>query len=522
MKRLLICIAFFSLLLCPRMSQAAPLTSTLKDQQNMAMTIYNSNVGLVKDTRLIDLKPGPIMADDTFQLSCFPVTHRGPDNFGYIFQEKERRPFLVEKAEELGVPAGPERARLVRGLPVTLADGRTIQPEEVLGPSRPGCKFAFVGDASRTDDLVEVLAYLRQTFPEIQRVTTYSRSRTVTRKSLESLRRIRAAGMDRVHIGLDFFDASINRLGAWTVGARSVLKAMLLALLEPRAKLVACEEAGDIPSAIANYEKLLGEAKLLGRIVTISGQWNRAVAPDLGAPARYAIPDARLKQYGFKDMHQFRNWRWYKGLGGGPIVDLGSHQIDIYTWFLGVNPSHVMASGGQLYYDPKTHEWYDTAMVVYDYDTPAGPVKAYYQTQTTNGSQGYFENFMGDQGTLLISESETYGAKLYRDTNAPAWDTWVQKGYVTAPKIQEMKEQDDAAVTDVRESVSPDEHTVSIVLRDPYHQPHLQNFFDAVRGKAKLTCPPEVGFESAVSVLKVNEAIEAKCRLAFTPEDFHV
>ena len=57
MKRLLICIALFSLLLCPRMSQAAPLTSTLKDQQNMAMTIYNSNVGLVKDTRLIDLKP---------------------------------------------------------------------------------------------------------------------------------------------------------------------------------------------------------------------------------------------------------------------------------------------------------------------------------------------------------------------------------------------------------------------------------------------------------------------------------
>ncbi len=103
---------------------------------------------------LIDLKPGPIMADDAFQLSCFPVTHRGPDNYGYIFQEKERRPFLVEKAEALGVPAGPERARLVRGLPVTLAGGRTIQPEEVLGPSRPGCKFVFVGDASRTDDLL--------------------------------------------------------------------------------------------------------------------------------------------------------------------------------------------------------------------------------------------------------------------------------------------------------------------------------------------------------------------------------
>ena len=73
---------------------------------------------------------------------------------------------------------------------------------------------------------------------------------------------------------------------------------------------------------------------------------------------------------------------------------------------------------------------------------------------------------------------------------------------------------------DVRESVSPDQHKVPVVLRDPYHQPHLQNFFDAVRGKGKLNCPAEVGFESAVSVLKVNEAIEAKSRLAFGPDDF--
>ena len=300
-----------------------------------------------------------------------------------------------------------------------------------------------------------------------------------------------------------------------------------------RAMMAATRETGKLlqighqrrsnPRYLHCYEKLLTEAKLLGRIVTIQGQWNRAVAPDLGAPDRYAIPEARLKQFGFKDMHQFRNWRWYKGLGGGPIVDLGSHQIDIYTWFLGVNPSHVTASGGQLYYDPKTHEWYDTVMAVYDYDTAAGPVKAFYQTQTTNGSQGYFENFMGDQGTLVISESEAHAAKVYRDVNAPAWDTWIQKGYITTPKIQEVKEkEEDAGVTDVRESVSPDEHKVPIVLRDPYHQPHLQNFFDAVRGKAKLNCPAEIGYESAVSVLKVNDAIEAKARLSFKPEDFHI
>ncbi|MFB3886188.1 MAG: DUF4139 domain-containing protein [Thermodesulfobacteriota bacterium] len=58
MKRLLVLITFFSLLFSVQMGYSAPLTSTLKDQQNVSITIYNSNIGLVKDIRLIDLRPG--------------------------------------------------------------------------------------------------------------------------------------------------------------------------------------------------------------------------------------------------------------------------------------------------------------------------------------------------------------------------------------------------------------------------------------------------------------------------------
>jgi radical SAM superfamily enzyme YgiQ (UPF0313 family) len=53
------------------------------------------------------------------------------------------------------------------------------------------------------NDLIEALTFLRQTFPEIRRVTTYTRSRTAAKKSLESLQRIRRAGLDRIHIGLE-------------------------------------------------------------------------------------------------------------------------------------------------------------------------------------------------------------------------------------------------------------------------------------------------------------------------------
>jgi ribonuclease Z len=104
---------------------------------------------------LTDLKPGVVIEDDSFQLQAFPVTHGGSETFGFTFQEKARRPFLVERAEAMGVPAGPERARLVRGQAITLTDGRTIRPDQILGPARPGTKLVFVGDAARTDDLVD-------------------------------------------------------------------------------------------------------------------------------------------------------------------------------------------------------------------------------------------------------------------------------------------------------------------------------------------------------------------------------
>jgi hypothetical protein len=65
----------------------------------------------------------------------------------------------------------------------------------------------FLQDADnmvmKTSDLVEVLKFLRERLPEISRVTTYSRSRSVVRKSVESLTEIRQAGLDRIHIGLE-------------------------------------------------------------------------------------------------------------------------------------------------------------------------------------------------------------------------------------------------------------------------------------------------------------------------------
>lgn len=106
---------------------------------------------------LVELKPGLLFDEADFTVTAFPVQHRGPDCFGFTFEEKSRRPFLNDRATELGVPFGPERKSLVAGETVILADGRAVRPDEVLGETQGGAKFVFIGDVGRTRDLVDVV-----------------------------------------------------------------------------------------------------------------------------------------------------------------------------------------------------------------------------------------------------------------------------------------------------------------------------------------------------------------------------
>ncbi|HEX9116910.1 MAG TPA: ribonuclease Z [Anaerolineae bacterium] len=104
------------------------------------------------------ITPGVLLEDDYFRVRAFPVDHRGTEAFGFSFEEKSRRPFLPERADALKVPVGPIRRELVAGRPVTLPDGRVIQPDEVLGPEVQGARLVYVGDAGRVDNLVAEVA----------------------------------------------------------------------------------------------------------------------------------------------------------------------------------------------------------------------------------------------------------------------------------------------------------------------------------------------------------------------------
>ena len=288
--------------------------------------------------------------------------------------------------------------------------------------------------------------------------------------------------------------------------------------------------------------------KAIGRPTFVSAHWNRSKRLDVGTPKGYELDDATLKKYGYDTMQRFRNWRWYKKFSGGPIADLGSHQIDIFNWVLNASPRAVMATGGLDYYEGI--EWYDNISALYEWDAEwEGKkiiVRGFYQVLSTTSHGGYAETFMGDQGSLVISEQATIGG-IRREQEAPEadWEKELQKALPKKPEAAKPAEptpaEGDAAAAkpaakkDEEEGVA---HSVPAPGRyyppisapypqpkdappsKPEHMPHLENFFDAVLNGTALTCPGEVGYDTAVTVLKVNEAVATGKRLEYTPAEF--
>jgi len=165
-------------------------------------------------------------------------------------------------------------------------------------------------------------------------------------------------------------------------------------------------------------------------------------------------------------------------------------------------------------------------MAIYEYDTAQGAVTAFYQTISTNSRAGYYEAFLGHEGMLNISETTSPWNGIYREkwVSADKWNPWSKAGYIKEIEVEEDDEESasDGVLLKVKPSPPPPQYEILVTMDKPVHQPHLENFFNSIRGKEKLNCPAEVGYQTAVSVLKVNEAIESGKKLIFKPEDFIV
>lgn len=362
------------------------------------------------------------------------------------------------------------------------------------------------------------------------------------------------------------------------------------------------------PRYIHAKNEIVKKHNLLGWVTHMTAQWNRAFGgsvPREIPQGKDALTDEKLKEYGFNGgamgMFEYRNWRMFKAFGGGIISDLGAHQIDLFNWFLDTTPNSIFAQGGTDYYTggflhdlltsevkeamEKTksskrkakleeelkivdqvkdgYEHADNVMAFYEYETPRSQwgtkgglgngetlkTRAYYQVLTTSSSQKFYEKFMGEYGTMSISELTEYN-QIYREAHAKPWEEFgtgaepavakdLSKEVIynkfwenpapwrSANKAQEDRWLATKGLADARVSkgLDPWELPSHVQFDERPHTPHLRNFFDTVAGGGKqddLNCTAMEGFKTCVTCMKVHEALEAGTKIEFKPEDFVV
>ena len=112
---------------------------------------------------------------------------------------------------------------------------------------------------SIADKISSVMLYVPRLLLHVSRGVRWDSDHVIVlNDDLQSIARELVVGdyLDRTHVGLDFFDASINRVAAWSIGTRNILRALLIALLEPTAQLQELERKGDFTGRMAIFESL--------------------------------------------------------------------------------------------------------------------------------------------------------------------------------------------------------------------------------------------------------------------------
>ena len=275
------------------------------------------------------------------------------------------------------------------------------------------------------------------------------------------------------------------------------------------------------PRYLHAVNTLLQERQILGPISQAYGQWCANDSHDIGWPKNYEMPPELLRKYGYKSMHHFRNWRWYKAYGGGPLFDKAIHQFDVFNWVFRGTPASVYASGGII--PGNKNECMDNAACFLEYNAGQGPCRVMYQLLSTNSYGEHYENVLGRHGALVISEAAGRGDCVVREPAAPDWEPLYEKGLLEQEVMQEVRLCKDAAV-EIRVSKRPYNRVchLPVTLNKRVCQPHLENFFDAIRNGVQLNAPAETAYKALVVADKICRSIHKKKTLRLRPEMFHI
>ena len=156
-------------------------------------------------------------------------------------------------------------------------------------------------------------------------------------------------------------------------------------------------------------------------------------------------------------------------------------------------------------------------MAVLEYETPQGSVRASQQVVAASaGIGGYYESFMGTQGTINLSEAAAY-TSIAGHGNHESWDKLVQRGFLKAA-YPPPKYKSNGEVIPCYTTRPPLVFDLPGGFNKPPHQPHLENFFAAIRGEATLNCDARRAFASEAPMHWVNPSARSRQAITFTDE----
>lgn len=158
-----------------------------------------------------ELPPGESVAYDGFRLQAFETRHTRRSVGFALVEESRLGRFDVERAREMGIPEGPLFGRLHRGEAVTLEDGRTVHPEEVVGSPRPGRRLVYTGDTRPCSSTIEAarsadLLVHEATFDEQERVRAAETGHAMAREAAEVAAAAGARRLVLTHLSARYSD----------------------------------------------------------------------------------------------------------------------------------------------------------------------------------------------------------------------------------------------------------------------------------------------------------------------------
>lgn len=262
------------------------------------------------------------------------------------------------------------------------------------------------------------------------------------------------------------------------------------------------------------------------------------------------LKPALLKEFGYKDYNQLANWRIYNETGGGLMAELGSHQLDAASIFLGkVKPIAVTGFGGKNFYGVNWKDeqgdlqgvgprdkWLDDREIadhVYTIFEFPGPdyannnddiVIVTYSSISTNTFEPYGEMVYGSRGTLVMEQEQK--ALLYKE------------GSLYEQRLQVSGEKEAVVETSASLSASPTAQAVADKMGDKVSRGYteeMEHFCWAIRNLGPmyyragkpipreengLRCPDVNGMADAIMALTSNIAMEKKQRIEFKDEWF--